>query len=276
MQFLHVGLLLVPLVGITAPALLGQAVLGPLRPRYFIAYDAEGKANAQALAYQQLAREAAAASPSQRAAMRKSVEGITSTVNGGSGGAADAWLTAATPAVNLGEEEGACLEYAGESATGAEPAPPPLGTGSATAVVAQVEAEEGDADEADSYADKAGASAAAAIATLLSIAPGGGSVQILQEYLGGLVEESPVADALAGLAGRLGGDATEDPNAEQALNPGPAEQAAASGEISPSGDNGSTGSGGGSSTGNGGGSDDGGDDGGGGDSGGDSGGADGD
>jgi uncharacterized membrane protein YgcG len=268
MQFLHVGLLLVPLVGITAPALLGQAVLGPLRPRYFIAYDAEGKANAQALAYQQLAREVAAASPSQRAAMRKNVEGITSTVNGGSGGAADAWFTAAAPAVNLGEEEGAYLEYAGESGTGAEPAPPPLGTGSATAVAAQVEAEEGDADEAESYADKAGASAAAAIATLLSIPPGGGSVQILQEYLGGLAEESPVADALAGLAGRLGGDATDNPDAEQALNPAPAEQAAASGEISPSGDNGSTGSGGGSSTGNGGGGDDGGDDGGGGDSGG--------
>jgi len=268
MQFLHVGLLLVPLVGITAPAVLGQAVLGPLRPRYFIAYDAEGKANAQVLAYEQLTREVAAASPSQRAAMRKSVEGITSTVNGGSGGAADAWFTAATPAVNLGEEEGAYLEYAGESATGAEPAPAPLATGSATTVAAQVEAEEGDADEAESYADKAGASAAAAIATLLSIPPGGGSVQILQEYLGGLAEESPVADALAGLAGRLGGDATANPDAEQALNPVPAEQAAASGEISPSGDNGSTGSGGGSSTGNGDGGDDGGDDGGAGDSGG--------
>jgi hypothetical protein len=54
----------------------------------------------------------------------------------------------------------------------------------------------------------------------------------------------------------------------RALNPVPAEQAAASGEISPSGDNGSTGSGGGSSTGNGDGGDDGGDDGGAGDSGG--------
>jgi uncharacterized membrane protein YgcG len=276
MQFLHVGLLLVPLVGITAPALLGQAVLGPLRPRYFIAYDAEGKANAQALAYQQLTREVAAASPSQRAAMRKSVEGITSTVSGGSGGAADAWFTAATPAVSIGEEEGAYLEYTGESAADPEPAPPPLATTSATTIAAQVEAEEGDADEAESYADKAGASAAAAIATLLSIPPGGGAVQILQEYLGGLTEESPVADALAGLAGRLGGDAAGDPDPEEALNPGPAEQAAASGEISPSDDSGSTGSGGGSSTGNGGGSDDGGDDGGGGDSGGDSGGADGD
>jgi hypothetical protein len=266
MQFLHVGLLLVPLVGMTAPALFGQAVLGPLRPRYFIAYNAERNADAQVLAYRQLTREVAAASPSQRAALRKSVAGITSTVNGG--GAGGAWFTAATPAAGLGEEEGAYLEHAGEAATGAEPAPPPLATDSATTVAAQVEAEEGDADEAESYADKAGASAAAAIATLLSIPPGGGAVQILQEYLGGLTEESPVADALAGLAGRLGGDAAEDPDAEQALSPGPAEQAAASGEISQSGDNGSGGSGGGSSTGDTGGSDDGGDDGGAGDSGG--------
>jgi hypothetical protein len=145
----------------------------------------------------------------------------------------------ATPAANLGEEEGAYLQYSGEGAAGAEPAPPPLATGSATA-----------------------------IATLLSIPAGGGAVQILQEYLGGLTEDSPVADALASVAGRLGGAATEQPDAERAFNPGPAEQAAASGEISPSDDNGSTGSGGGSSTGNGGGTDDGGDNGGGGDSGG--------
>jgi hypothetical protein len=276
MQFLHVGLLLVPLVGMTAPALFGQAVLGPLRPRYFIAYDAERNADAQVLAYRQLTREVAAASPSQRAALRNSVADITSTLNG-SGGAGGVWFTAASPAAGLGEEEGAYLEQAGEAATGVEPAPPPLATSSATAIAAQVEAEEGDADEAESYADKAGASAAAAIATLLSIPPGGGAVQILQEYLGGLTEESPVADALAGLAGRLGGDVAGDPDVEQALNPGPAEQAAASGEISQAGDNGSGGSGGGSSTGDNGGSDDGGDDGGGGDSGGgDGGGGDGD
>jgi hypothetical protein len=265
MQFLHVGLLLVPLVGMTAPALLGQAVIGPLRPRYFIAYNAERNADAQVLAYRQLTREVAAASPSQRTALRKSVADIASTVNGGSGGAGGAWFTAPSPAAGLGEEEGAYLEHAGEAATGAEPAPPPLATSGATTVAAQVEAEEDDADEAEGYADKAGASAAAAIATLLSIPPGGGAVQLLQEYLGGLTEESPVADALAGLAGRLGGDVAEDPDAEQALNAGPAEQAAVSGEISQSGDNGSGGSGGGSSTGDNGGTDDGGDDGGGGD-----------
>jgi uncharacterized membrane protein YgcG len=261
-QFLHVGLLLVPLIGMTAPALLGQAVLGPLRPRYFIAYGAERDANAQVLAYQRLTQEVAAASPSQRAALRKNVEDIGSSVNGG------VWFTAATPAAGLGEEEGAYLQYAGQAATSAEPDPPPLSTDSATAVAAQVQAEEGDAGEAESYADKAGASASAAIATLLSIPPGGGAVQLLQEYLGGLTEESPVADALAGLAERLGGNGGEDPTAEQALNSGAAQQAAATGEISQSDDNGSSGSGGGSSTGNDGGSDDGGDDGGGGDGGG--------
>jgi hypothetical protein len=268
MQFLHVGLLLVPLVGMTAPALFGQAVLGPLRPRYFIAYGAERDANAQVLAYRKLTQEVAAASPSQRAAMRKGVDDITSSVNAGSGGAGGSWFTAATPAAGIGEEEGAYLEYAGQAASGTGPAPPPLATGTATAVAAQVEAQEDDADEAEGYADKAGASAAAAIATLLSIPPGGGAVQILQEYLGGLTEESPVADALAGLAGRLGGEGGESPDVEQALNPGSAEQAAASGEISQSGDNGSGGSGDGTSTGDNGGGDEGGDDGGGGDGGG--------
>lgn len=264
MQFLHVGLLLVPLVGMTAPALFGQAVLGPQRPRYFIAYGAERTADAQVLAYRRVTMEVAAASPSQRVVLRKDVEGIVSTVNGGGG----AWFAAATAAMGIGEEEDAYLQHAGDAASGAEPSPPPLATDSATTVASQVEAEEGVAEEAESYASKAGASAAAAIATMLSIAPGGGAVQLLQEYLGGLTEESPVADALAGLAGRLGGDGAAAPDAEQALNPGPAEQAAASGEISQPGDNGSNGSGSGSSTGDGGGTDDGGDDGGGGDGGG--------
>ncbi len=258
-QFLHVGLLLVPLVGMTGPALLGQAVLGPQRPRYIIAYDAERAAEAQVLAYRQLTREVAAASPGQRAALRKDVADISSSVNGGGGGA---WFTAATPAAGLGEEEGAYLVHAGEARAAAGPAPPPLSAGRATTVAAQVEAEEDDAEEAESYADKAGASAAAAIATLLSVAPGGGAVQLLQEYLSGLTEESPVADALAGLAGRLGGAGSAGPGAEQALNPAPAEQAAASGEISQPDSNGSAGSGGGPGTGDGGGTDDGGDDGG--------------
>jgi len=275
MRFLHVGLVLVPLVGMTAPALLGQTVLGPLRPRYFIAYNAERAADAQVLAYRQLEREVAAASPSQRAALRKDVADITGSVNGVGGGGA--WFPAANPAAGIGAEEDAYLAYSGDATSAAGPAPPPLATDSATTVGAQVEAEEGDAEAAESYADKAGASAAAAIATLLSIPPGGGAVQILQEYLGGLTEESPVADALAGLAGRLGGgDGTEDPDVEQAFNAGPAEQAAASGEISPPASNGSAGSGDGTSTGNGGGSDDGGDDGGGGDTGGGTGGGDGD
>ena len=131
-----------------------------------------------------------------------------------------------------------------------------------TAAATESETEDVAAEEAESYAERAGASAAAAIGQLLSLSPGGDASQVLQEYLAGLIEEGPVADALASLAGRLGGSGADDPG--QVLNPDDAENAAATSEISSpvgsgSGDNGTyTGGDNGSDSGDGGG-DDGGD-----------------
>jgi uncharacterized membrane protein YgcG len=275
MTFFHVGLLLVPLVGMTAPVVLGQAMLGQLRSRYGIAYHADLAARAEIVAYQQLTRQVAAASPRQRAAMRGNVENITKTAGGGGPGTGGAPATSAqhatsaqvASAVNLGEEEGEYLEYAGQVPLGRQPSPPPLNARSVAAAGAEVEAEVADAEEAEGPAEKAGASAAAAIGELLSIPNEGPVFQILQEYLSGLIEESPVADAFAGLARRIGReDTADDPTAEQALDPDEAEEAAASGEISPPGGRGSNGSG------DEGPDDGGGDDGGGGDGGGSGGG----
>ena len=272
MTFLHVGLLLVPLVGITAPEVLGQALLGQLRPRYVTEYHADLAARAEIVAYGQLTREVAAASPRQRAAMRDNVTSITKTVGGGGPAAGGAHATPAqlTSAVSLGEEEGEYLQYAGQASAVGESSPPPLNTRSVAVAGTEVEAEIAAAAEDEDHAEKAGESAAATLGALLSIPRQSPVFQILQEYLSGLVEESPVANAFARLVrGRSDEDNAADPTAEEALDPGAAEAAEAAGKISAPGGRGSKGSGDdGSDGGDGGEGGDGGGDGGGGDGGG--------
>jgi uncharacterized membrane protein YgcG len=236
MSFLHVSLLLVPLVGMTAPGLLGHAVLAPLRARYAIAYRANAGARAEAAAYQELAREVAAASPGQRKAIRGNVEKMIGTSDPGSPGAAAMPLTTIRASAHyLGEKEGEYLEYTDQVGTSHQPSPPPLPTGSVTAGATEADAEETDADEAETNASRAGAAAAAGIGAMIQILGGNVDVQAVQEYLSGLVEEGPVADALGRFAGRLGNTGEDIGDPEEILNPSDAENAAAAGEISPPG-----------------------------------------
>jgi hypothetical protein len=245
MTFGHVGLLLVPLVGITTPALLERTLHGPLRARYVIAYEADRRAQAEILADRHLMQEVAAAPPGRLAAMRAGVEHITSTAGAGSpqAGAAQATPAQLAAAGKLGQAESAYLQNSGQAPAASEASPPALPARSLVTATAELAEEETAADEAEGDAEQAGAAAAAAIGAMLSIPHGGAAVQILQEYLGSLIEESPVADALARLAGRPGGADTGALSAGQALDPGQAEAAVTPGENSPSGGSGSPGSG---------------------------------
>jgi hypothetical protein len=245
MTVTHVGLLLVPLVGLTVPTVLGQSVLGQLRPRYVIAYHADLAAQAEILAYRQLTRDVAAASPRQRAALRGSVAKITQSAGAGGGGPGgsggrgggirNATPTQLTSALKLGKEEGEYLEYKGQAPAVGESSPPPLDADSVTKASAEGEAEVAAAREAEDRADKAGTAAAETIASLLSASNAGTVVQILQEYLSGLVEERPVADVFAELAKRIAPEDTADPSIEQVLDPDEAEKAVTEGKIGSSG-----------------------------------------
>ena len=229
MTFLHVGLLLASLVGLTAPGLLRRTLYGELQAPYAIAYHADLEARTEILAYRQLTREVAATSPRQRGEMRADVEEIAS-------GPVDAW--------DLGQEQGAYLARSGQVPAGEDPESAPQQAASMTVATeaAEVQAEEEDSIEDADHADHAGSTAAAAIGTMLSIPNGNPATQVLQEYLGGLIEESPVADALARLAGRAApGGGTDDLSAEQAISPEEAEEEAASdGSASSSGSGGQT------------------------------------
>jgi uncharacterized membrane protein YgcG len=228
MTFLHVGLLLASLVGLTAPGLLMRTLHGELQAPYAIAYHADLEARTEILAYRQLTREVAAASPGQRAEMRADVEEIAS-------GPVDAW--------DLGQEQGAYLARSGQAPAGEDPESAPQQAASMTVATeaAEVQAEEEDSIEDADHADQAGSTAAAAIGTILSIPNGNPATQVLQEYLGGLIEESPVADALARLVGRAAGGGMDDLSAEQAISPEEAEEEAASdGSASSSGSGGQT------------------------------------
>jgi hypothetical protein len=254
MTSLHVGLLLASLVGVTAPVLAKPALLSSLRARYVITYRADLSARAETAAYQQLAREVSAASPSQRAAMRASVEDLSNTADVGSPGLGGGPATPSqlASAHHLGVLEGEYLEYEGLVPPGSEPSPPV--EGSVTAEGADVAEEEAACEAAVGYEEEAGASAAAAIGTLLSVPSGNAAIQVLQEYLGGLAEDSAVADVFARLAKRFTGSGTDGLNVEQVLDPANAEEAAAEGEIGApaaggtSGDDGSSGGTGGGQT----------------------------
>ena len=231
MTALHVGLVLACLVGVTAPVLAKPALLRSLRARYVIDYRANLSALAETAAYQQLAREVSAASPSRRAAIRASVGELSTAADAGSPGAGGAPATPSqlASAHHLGVLEGEYLEYEGLVSPGSEPSRP--AEGSVFAEGADVAEEEEAGEAAVGYEEEAGASAAAAFGTLLSVPSGSVTIQLLQEYLGGLAEDSAVADAFARLTKRFTGSGTEGLDVEQDLDPADAEEAAASGEI---------------------------------------------
>src|SRR5262249_30946681 len=81
-------------------------------------------------------------------------------------------------------------------------------------------------DAAHKRAEQAGDLAAATVSSLLSIPDIGSNevVQIVREYLSGLVEESPLKDAFAAWTERLAG-AVRPPDAETLVVPEPAKLA---------------------------------------------------
>lgn len=143
---------------------------------------------------------------------------------------------------------------------------PPLLAGSPTLSqlinAGQSESEQRSADTEDEA--QAGAATAAAFGSLLSIPQTSPAIQILTEYVSGLLEDGPVADAFAKAAalagGRPGTDEEEErpgtdeeeqaPSAEQALNPSPAEEQNAEQSVTSPGEEPQTPSGNGPGTNN--------------------------
>ena len=99
--------------------------------------------------------------------------------------------------------------------------------------LAEVSAEDQDADTEESSASTAGELATVALASTIFLPDLGGNevVQVVQEYLSGLVEESGIKDTFAQWAEHLPG-ASPPPTAEKLVEPDPAKlQTAAYNEL---------------------------------------------
>jgi hypothetical protein len=227
----HIGLLVVVLVAVAAPAAVLPVLRDQLTARYTVAYQRQLEAQGEQAAYDEISRRFTTATANRPvlAGIVERVHDIGHPARGGD----DATGTEADIARRIGELQAATLLAAGPAVAGPAPAdmdePGAAGLGAPVrdeprlrTRVSRLDEEDKKEDAARKRAEQAGDLAAATVAGLLSVPDVGGNevLQIVREYLGGLVEESPLKDVFAAWTGRLAG-ARRPPDAETLVVPEP-------------------------------------------------------
>jgi len=239
------GLLVAVLVGLAAPAALASTFQRQMKSAYIVALQRKLEAEGELAIYTQIRSQftAAPAQPVLTGLVLK-IHDISSPPAGD--GDADATPTETDLARRVGELQALALGaasspalIAGEQAAAGEAAfdGPVRDAPDVGGRLTTIENEQTQANAAAKRAEQAGDLAASAVASTISIPDIGGSevVQIVREYLSGLIEGSPLKDTFAAWAGRLAG-AKAPPDAGQVVVPDPKrlEQAALtvlSGEV---------------------------------------------
>ncbi len=230
----HIGLLAIVLVGLTTPAALVPTFQRQLASAYTVALQRQFEADGEAAAYTRIRRELGAGTAPQ--ALVEVVAQIHDQSRPPHGG--DATSTEDEIAQRVGALQAATLNLRNaqplldDEAIAARRAglrAPVRGEPDLANRLGEVAAQDHEGDEAESTAAQAGDLAASAIASTISIAGAGSSetLQIVREYLSGLVEESGIKDTFAEWAGRLpGAAAPPDAGAMVVPDPGKLEHAA--------------------------------------------------
>jgi hypothetical protein len=225
----HIGLLVIVLVAVAAPAAVFPLLRDQLAARYTLAYQRQLEAAGEQAAYAGISRQFTTV-PANRPVLAQIVEKVHD-IDHPKAGDDHATGTEADIARRVGELQAATLLVAeSESGTAAErgaaaaaglTAPVRDGADLRTRVT-KLDEEDKKQDAAHKRAEQAGDLAAAAVASLLSVPDVGSNevVQIVREYLGGLVEESPLKDVFAAWTERLAG-ARRPPDAETLVVPDP-------------------------------------------------------
>jgi hypothetical protein len=209
----HIGLLVTVFVGLAVPVALSPVFEHQLRSEYVVALQRELGAKGAQAAYQQVAREfdGGAKNPTLSQMIGK-INQVGGSSPGG-GGIAN----------NLGQLQATTLQDpAAPSLPPTENVTLPIDS-SLPGDADEVTAEQRVADEASEDAEEAGDLAAKAVASTISVPglPANEVLEIVREYLTGLIEESPIKDWFASWAERLGG-AEAPPDAETLVVPDPA------------------------------------------------------
>lgn len=220
---LHFGLLTIALIGLVAPVAAGPVLRARLEARYTETAAAELRSRAELAAYRQVTDEfrgqpgrSGSAQVTSMTSTFKEIFTASPPVNGETPTESDLAL-----AERAGASEGTVLAKAAQDAEPrtARPAsgsPEDLGQlAQATADVATAE------DAATEQVEQAAELAASAISNAVSGLPVGDNVivEVAKEYLSGLIERSPLSNALADWAGKIAGTAPSDGPADAAPPP---------------------------------------------------------
>jgi hypothetical protein len=231
----HIGLLVIVLVAVAAPAAVFPVLREQIAARYAVAYQRQLEAAGEQAAYAEISRQFTTTTPN-RAVLADIVEKVHDIDHPGPGDD-QATATEADIARRVGGLQAATLRATGatSAATSAATAErsaagdagltaPIQGAQDLRARTASLDEQDKREDAAHKRAEQAGDLAAATVAGLLSVPDLGSNevVQIVREYLSGLIEESPLKDVFAAWTERLAG-ALRPPDAEALVVPQPLE-----------------------------------------------------
>jgi hypothetical protein len=228
----HIGLLVIVVVAVAVPAGVIPVLREQIAARYTVAYQRQLEAAGEQAAYAEISRQftANANANANRAVLDDVVEKIHRIDHPGPGDG-PATATETDIARRVGELQAATLIAAGTrpdataeaSAAGAAGLTAPIRDApDLRARVTKLQEQDKEEDAARKRAETAGDLAAATVASLLSVPDLGSNevVQVVREYLSGLVEESPLKDVFAAWTERLAG-ALRPPDAETLVLPQP-------------------------------------------------------
>jgi hypothetical protein len=226
----HIGLLVTVLIAVSAPASLEAALRGPLKAKYTVALQRELESRGEQAAYEEIDRQfTASTSPSVQplVAIVRKIHSVSSPPPG----ASDATSTERDDARRLGQIQATTLQLttmhsvlsAQQTVTDLARFDPPIrNQGDLSYRLDRLDTQQQHADTANRQANQAAELATITVANTIQI-PGLGEneiVQIMREYLSGLVENSPLKETFAAWAEHLGGDTTP-PRADTIVLPDP-------------------------------------------------------
>lgn len=226
----HISLLVTVLIGLTASASLKPIVRGPLKAKYTVALQRELEAPGEQAAYDEIRRQFTgntSASPAVQplAAIIGEIHGISSPVT------SDATSTERDLARRLGQLQATTLQLVATRSVLSAPQTvtelakfdqPIHDEADLNDRLNRLDKQQRRADTATKQVDQAADLAATAVANMIQIPYLGENeiVQIIREYLSGLVETSPLKDVFASWAQRLISDTTP-PRADTMVVPDP-------------------------------------------------------
>lgn len=225
----HIGLLVIVLVAVAVPAAVFPVLRDQIAARYTVAYQRQLEAAGEQAAYAEIS--ARFATPQANHAVLADIVEKIHRIDHPRQGDDHATATETDVARRVGELQAATLLAAHATSVATAEQAAAAAAGFTAPIrdepdlrtrVTKLDEQDKKDDAADKRAEQAGDLAAATVASLLSIPDIGSNevVQIVREYLGGLIEESPLKDTFAAWTARLAG-ALRPPDAETLVVPEP-------------------------------------------------------